>query len=61
MRNDPYYSVRLTVVQTFGRMDTQESFELLKSMSADGGERVRGEAERFLKLRAENGPAGKQP
>jgi hypothetical protein len=33
-------------------MDTPESLELIKKMTADKNEMVRGEAERYLKLRS---------
>jgi hypothetical protein len=44
--------VRLDVLHVLGRMDTPESLELIKKMTADQSQMVRGEAERYLKLRS---------
>jgi hypothetical protein len=53
MWDDPYVGVRLTVAQELGKMNTTESLALLKKMTGDPDERVRGEAERYLKEKAE--------
>lgn len=50
--NDPDDSVRLDVLHALGRMDTPESLELIKKMTADKSDMVRGEAERYLELRS---------
>jgi hypothetical protein len=51
MASDPYSGVKISVLHSLGKMDTQESLELLKKMSRDSSESVRNEAVRYLKLR----------
>lgn len=51
MWNDPSPAVRITVLHALGKMDSQESLELLKRMTEDPDESVRKEAQRYLKLR----------
>jgi HEAT repeat protein len=49
--NDPDKSVRLVVLHVLGRTDKPESLELIKKMTADENEMIRGKAERYLELR----------
>ena len=51
---DPYYAVRIDVLHALGRMDSEESLDLLRKMSTDTNETVRNEALRYLKLRTEH-------
>jgi hypothetical protein len=51
MWDDPYDGVRITVLHALGKMDSDESLELLKRMTEDPDESVRKEAQRYLKLR----------
>jgi len=53
MWNDPYDGVRITVLHALGKMDSEESLELLRRMAKDADETVRNEAKRYLKLRYE--------
>lgn len=54
LSNDPSPSVRLAVAQRAARLETQESLDLLRSMSADENEMVRNEAGRLLRERQGN-------
>jgi HEAT repeats len=51
MWDDPNTGVKITVLHALGKMDSPESLDLLKKMSADRDERVRNEALRYLELR----------
>ncbi len=58
MWEDPFSSVRVTVVQAIGEKDSEGSLALLRKMSKDPDECVRNEALRYLKLRTEKRAAG---
>jgi hypothetical protein len=51
MWNDPSRGVRITVLHALGEMKTEESLALLRRMTEDSDEMVRGEARRYLALR----------
>jgi hypothetical protein len=48
--NDPYYGVRLWVVQKAAQLKTPEALAIIQKMTADENETVRNEAIRYQKL-----------
>lgn len=60
MRNDPYWFVRLRVVQRLGKSDAKASSALLSEMAEDENEDVRKQAHEFLDARKSKAPVKKR-
>ena len=62
LRGDRSMPIRMTVLHELGKMKDEASLEMIREMTKDDDERLRGEAQRYLDLRTKaDKPAADEP